>query len=60
MTGKQYHRQKDLLTNREFLEFIHQLEEELASMAQERGMHTLVPALRQSATVSRNILDRHF
>jgi len=52
------HHANDVLTNREFLEFIHHIERELASMAHERGMHTLVPALRNSAVVSKIILEK--
>ena len=48
----------DLLTNREFLQFVHKLECELANMAHERGMHKLVPAFRNSAYESKLILDK--
>jgi hypothetical protein len=33
----------DWLTDRELLEFIHDLSKELAAMARERGMNSLIP-----------------
>lgn len=56
MTDKQSSNHQ--LTNREFLEFTQKLEAELASMALERGMHSLVPAFRNASSISKIMLDK--
>jgi hypothetical protein len=49
---------KNELTDVELLEFIRDISRELTAMTHERGMHTLVPALKNTEATSRNALSK--
>ena len=46
------------LPDLELAAFINSISKELAIMAKERGLHTLVPSLRSATTASKNILNK--
>jgi hypothetical protein len=48
----------DELSDRELTLFIANISKELAKMAKERGLHTLIPSLRSAEIASDNVLKK--
>jgi hypothetical protein len=46
------------LSDSELAIFINNISKELADMAKERGLHTLIPSLRSTTVASENVLKK--